>query len=261
MLSSLARLRADARWEVILVDNGSSDGTPGVLATFAASSGLDVRLVHEAKTGLSAARNAGWRRARGRLVAFTDDDCYPAADYVERIRECFSAGNPGYVGGRVLLFDPRDAPVTIQTLETRMEIAPRSFLRPGLIHGANMTIRRDALERSGGFDERLGAGTALYCAEDVDMLARVSALGYSGAYDPRPTVYHHHRRAGAEEVARLMTGYDIGRGAYYAKALTDRRLRPAYCWPVVRRIGGNVARRHFGVLARELTGAWRYLTG
>src|SRR5215471_9932957 len=247
-LSSLTRLSTAARWELVLVDNGSNDGTRDVLAAFAGSSGRAVQVIEEPKIGLSAARNAGWHRARGRIVAFTVDDCYPAPDYMERVRECFAMGDPGYVGGRVLLFDPHDAPVTIQTLEARVEIPPRSFLRTGLIHGANMAVRRDALERSGGFDERLGAGTALHCAEDVDLLARVSALGYAGAYDPRPTVYHHHRRKHGQELDRLIAGYDVGRGAYYAKALTDRRLRRAYCWPVLRRIGGNLLRRNFGVM-------------
>jgi glycosyltransferase involved in cell wall biosynthesis len=257
-LPRLTRLQTRAAWELILVDNGSSDGTRDVLAAFAASSGLDACVVHEPHPGLAAARNTGWRRARGRVVAFTDDDCYPAPDYVDQLLACFREAELGYLGGRVLLFDPRDARVTIQESRLRVDIAPRSFLRTGLVHGANMAVCRDALERSGGFDERFGAGTALYCAEDVDLLARASALGYRGAYDPRPTVLHHHRRTSPEEVERLLAGYDIGRGAYYAKALADRRMRAAYLWPVLRKVGGNLWRREFAVMGRELRGAWSY---
>ena len=120
---------------------------------------------------------------------------------------------------------------------------------------------RLVLESAGDFDERLGAGTPLQCGEDVDALARVSALGFPGAYDPRPTVFHHHRRSKPEEVDRLMAGYDVGRGAYFAKALMHRRTRRAFLWPVLRKIGGNFLRCDFAVMRRECYGAWKYVVG
>jgi len=260
-LPRFARLKSASRWEVVFVDNASTDATPQLLDAFVETSGLDVLLVREPKAGLSAARNAGWPRARGEVVAFTDDDCYPAPDYVDQLRACFLAPQLGYLGGRVLLFDPNDYPITIQPLAHRVDIPPRSFVRPGLIHGANLALRRGVLERIGNFDERLGAGTALYCGEDLDILTRASGLGFAGAYDPRPTVFHHHRRSTAGEAGRLMAGYDIGRGACYAKALMDGRTRGFYLWPVLRRIGGNLRRGDIAVLGRELSGAWKYIRG
>ena len=55
----------------------------------------------------------------------------------------------------MLLHDPRDYPITIQELDHRVEIAPKSFVQPGLIHGANFAFRRSVLEEIGGFDPPL----------------------------------------------------------------------------------------------------------
>lgn len=260
-LPHFSRLQSPASWELVMVDNGSTDATAEILAALAQSAPMRLTLVNEPKRGLSAARNAGWRRAQGRIVVFTDDDCYPATDFLDQVGHCFSESALGFLGGRVLLFDPNDYPITIQTLEQRVEIAPRAYVGPSLIHGANCSFLREALARLGGFDERLGAGTPLCSGEDVDVLARASALGYAGAYDPRPLVFHHHRRTTQAEADQLMAGYDIGRGAFFAKGLRNRQTRGAFLWPVLRRIGGNLARRDFAVLRRELAGAWKYTFG
>jgi hypothetical protein len=260
-LPYFARLRTGVSWEIVFVYTGSGDATPEMLAAFIGSSGLNARMTEEPRFGLSVARNTGWRQASGKLVVFTDDDCYPAPDYLDRISRCFSETDLGYLGGRVLRFDRNDYEITVQESEHRLDIPPRSFVPPGLVHGANMTVRRDVLERLCGFDERLGAGTKLCSGEDVDILGRASALGLRGAYDPRPLVYHHHRRSKPEELMRLMECYDIGRGAYYAKALMDRRMRWNYLWPVLRKIGGNIWRGEYAVMQREFHGAWKYIVG
>lgn len=76
--------------------------------------------------------------------------------------------------------------------------------------------------------------------------------------DPRPLVYHHHRRQQPEEVARLMEGYDFGRGAYYAKGLFARRSWSIFLWPVIRHALANLSLGEFGAMKREWLGAWRY---
>ena len=76
----------------------------------------------------------------------------------------------------------------------------------------------------GGFDESIGAGTRFPC-EDLDLLTRASFAGFTGVYDPRPVVLHHHRRQSLEQVQALERHYDHGRGAYYAKALLTPKQR------------------------------------
>jgi glycosyltransferase involved in cell wall biosynthesis len=264
-LESVARIQCARPWELIVVDNGSSDGTGSLLDDFGRAFGATVHVAREAVPGLGRARNAGLAIATGEIVAFTDDDCYPAPDWLERIHECFDeSGDLGFLGGRILLHDPTDEPVTILTSPRRMEFPARSFLRPGWVQGANMAFRRDALESVGGFDPHLGAGTPFAC-EDIDAAARTCAEGWSGAYDPRPLVHHHHRRKNREEVVALHRSYGYARGAYYAKCLSNPVLRAAcgrYClrkwlrrpWQAPREVRGAVdhwreARGRFGETA------------
>jgi GT2 family glycosyltransferase len=121
--------------------------------------------------------------------------------------------------------------VPIQTDPDVVAIPPRSVVPAGVIQGANMAFRRDVLERIGGFDGALGAGTP-FASEDVDAVARASAAGVAGGYFPAPTVAHHHRRRNAADIADLWRRYDRGRGAYYAKCILDfpQRARYARFW-------------------------------
>jgi glycosyltransferase involved in cell wall biosynthesis len=225
-LKTLDRITTQFSWELILVDNGSTDRTQEVITNY--DSPVAKRVVVEPKPGLGRARNAGWRASRGELVVFTDDDCYPAPDFLYYMARAFDE-NPtlGFVGGRVLLFDPTDYPITIQTREDRCDFRPGEFIPPGRIQGASMAFRRTALVHVSGFDGRFGAGESFAC-EDVDIQARLVDEGWHGAYDPRPVVYHHHKRKTKKAVAELMRAYDRGRGAYYAKFILNSRTRRVY---------------------------------
>lgn len=261
VLCSLAKLEVDFVYEVIVVDNACTDNTKEIVTSFIRESDIPIQLAFEGRLGLSAARNTGWRLAKGEVVAFTDDDCYPASDFLAQINMSFKENDIKFLGGRVLLFDPHDLPITIQPLNKRLDIIPRSYVPPGLIHGANFAFRRDVLCAIEGFDERLGAGSELHCGEDTDALARASALGYQGMYDPGVVVYHHHKRTTTADMKLLQAKYDVGRGALYAKGLVSRETRRLYIWPVFRRLAGNLSRRQFGTLRREIYGAWQYIKG
>ena len=78
-LDAVAALDFAGTWEVVLVDNGSSDTTKAVIEDFAKKVAFPVRYVHQPIKGLSNARNAGLAAARGAIIAFTDDDCYVSA--------------------------------------------------------------------------------------------------------------------------------------------------------------------------------------
>lgn len=159
-LARLAALDAPAGgWELVLVDNASTDNTPILVDEFARGAPFPVRCVHAAVPGLARARNAGLAHARGDILAFTDDDCYPQRDYLKALVEVFDERRVGFVGGRVVLHDPGDAQVCVLDVPTALEIAPRSFVRPGLIHGSNMAVAREVARAIGEFDPLLGAGT------------------------------------------------------------------------------------------------------
>jgi glycosyltransferase involved in cell wall biosynthesis len=254
-LDSYARLQYEGAWELVIVDNGSTDTTAEVLDAFGRRFSGNVRFLEHVRPGLGGARNAGWRAAGGDIVAFTDDDCYPHQDYLARIWSCFSDPRYGFVGGRVLLHDPLDYPTTIQLSNRRVEFPPRSYIAPGEVHGANFAFRRQALQDIGGFDERLGAGTKYHGAEDTDAMARVSAAGWRGLYDPAPAVSHHHGRRGAKERQRLRKAHGIGTGAYFIKCLANPNLRGNYLfrWP------GAMVQAGLRRSMWQLVGACRFL--
>jgi len=252
-LEHVSRVSSDTVWELVVVDNGSTDGTRAVLERFRQSSIPNFRIVEEPIPGLGRARNRGWKAASGAIVAFTDDDCHPAADYVDRMVGCFGDPAIGFIGGRVRLGDPADFPIATKDLDRRFEIEPKSFIRAGLLAGANMAFRKTVLGRISGFDDAFGAGTPFAC-EDVDAVARASAAGWRGAYDPGPVVDHHHGRDKAE-AARLMRAYDWGRGAYYVKCLANPELRFTYAGAWALRVLTQTPAR----TAREVRGALAYL--
>jgi glycosyltransferase involved in cell wall biosynthesis len=247
-------LSSAAAWELVVVDNGPGDGTSEVLRRYRSEARHPVTVVEEPKPGLGRARNRGWEAAGGELIAYTDDDCYPAHDYLDRIVECFQDRSLGFLGGRVLLFDPTDFPITIQELDRRVDIEPGAFVPAGLIHGANFAFRRTVLGAIGGFDPGFGAGTPFAC-EDVDALARAAAAGWRGAYDPRPLVYHHHGRKTREEALRLRRVYDVARGAYYLKCILNPAMRRRYLGTWLRLAASQRPRRTAG----EIRGALAYL--
>jgi glycosyltransferase involved in cell wall biosynthesis len=214
-------------WELIIVDNSSSDGTSEYLASHGSARSEPGHLIatYESKLGLAAARNKGWRTARAPIVAFTDDDCYVQVDSMLRVFADFPTA--GFMGGRVLLFDDSDYRITILEIEQPCHFRPSEFIAAGAVQGANMAFRRAVLTRIGGFDERLGAGTE-FPSEDIDAAASSLWTGIPGVYDPRPVVYHHHGRKTAIEADKLMRSYDRGRGAYYAKYILRKASRSTY---------------------------------
>lgn len=240
-------------WELIVVDNGSTDDTPALLDEFAAGWGGHVRVVREALPGLGRARKVGVAHARGEIVAFTDDDCYVAPDYLVRIAAGFRDERLGFIGGRVWLFDATDARVTIKETADPDYIPPRSFISAGQVHGANMAVRRRVILDVGDFDPMLGAGTPFPC-EDVDLLARVLAAGWAGAYCPDVVVWHHHGRKPGPAIDRLMKGYDYGRGAYFAKFMLRRGTRKMYFKATYWSLRNAIRRRQYGAFAREVGG-------
>jgi glycosyltransferase involved in cell wall biosynthesis len=236
-LNRVLMIRSRLNWELVVVDNASTDRTNAVVAEFAATCDRPVQMIVKQGRGVAWAKNAGWQATRSPIVVCIDDDCYPTENYLDSIFECFS-NDPklGFVGGRILLHDPTDRRITIQESLQPVSFPAGSFIRPGFIQGANIAYRRAALTEVGGFDPWFGAG-AFYSGDETELMARISAAGWNGAYDPKPVVYHHHGRKTANDEWRLMRWYDRGRGAYYAKCMLNKGMRNVYVknWFLTRR--------------------------
>ena len=195
-LASLMRQSAaSGTYEVIVVDNNSTDGTAGVAALF---DDRRVQLVREPRQGLSFARNTGLAAASAPIVAFTDDDVEVAPDWVETI--VTTLGRHPHVdgiGGRVLpawqsgrprwITREHWAPLALQDHGDSRRVFDRTT-PIGLI-GANVAFRREVFDRIGTFSpsvQRVKDGIG--STEDHELLARLYDTGGRMLYQPKMLV-------------------------------------------------------------------------
>jgi glycosyltransferase involved in cell wall biosynthesis len=193
------RVAITPAFELIVVDNNSTDNTREVIERFAAVDGR-VRYIFEPRQGSSYGRNAGLREARAPLIAFTDDDVRTAADWLAAIVRAFGEHpEADVVGGRVLPLWPAGPPVWL----TRNHWAPLALVDYGEVSfainaeypvclvSANLAFRRPVLDVVGGFapDFQLVKDGILGSVEDHELLLRVLRTGRTVIYDPRITVH------------------------------------------------------------------------
>ncbi len=250
-LESLAgqTLAAD-RFEIVLVDDGSTDPTPEVCARFSARL-PSLRVIRQANAGLGAARERGWRAGSAPVVAFLDDDAEAPPNWLETALARFDLNAsrpdaPAVLGGptRGRWEIPRP-PWLDDRLAAWLTIwHPVADYRESsdehLFVGANMFFLRTALEKAGGFDARLGRrGSSLLSHEESELWSRLAAAGFRAAHDPDVWVWHFVpasrcrrrwflRRVHWEGVSIAMRERPAGDSAHRARALivTFRALLP-----------------------------------
>jgi len=167
------------RFEVIVVDDACSPSTPEVVAEARRHDPcLSVRLLAGSRRGPAAARNIGWRAACGAIIAFIDDDAYPA-DRTWLSQGLGALADPTLdgVGGKVIV--PTDDPPTDFQRNVR-------HLEHGVFLTCNAFYRRAALERVGGFDDRF----RLPYREDSDLQYRLEQQGSRLTMVDGPRVVH-----------------------------------------------------------------------
>src|SRR5436309_2459196 len=182
-LNSLGKLNYPA-YEVILVDDGSTDDTAYVAAQFPA-----VRYIHQSNHGLSHARNTGAAAAKGEALAYTDSDCMADADWLYYLIGTLVSGDYAGVGG------PNITPPAQNWIQACVAAAPGGPNHVLLtdtvaehIPGCNMAFYRWAFEGVAGFDpEYRKAG------DDVDFCWRIQQAGWVISFSPSAIVWHYRR--------------------------------------------------------------------
>jgi glycosyltransferase involved in cell wall biosynthesis len=209
-------------WEIVVVDNRSTDATRAVVEAFRAASGLSVAYAHEPLPGLSHARNRGLREAKGAVVAFTDDDVIVDRSWLREIlRESRTEEDAAMIFGQTRRYSEDTPFLSIKEDGTRRRFAfPCSPWDVG--HGNNMILKKDLVATVGTFDPRFGAGTRVGAAEDTDFVYRVLKSGREILYAPSIVVYHNHGRISEDAVRRIDRNYARGRGAFYCKHVLRR---------------------------------------
>lgn len=186
------------RYEVLVVDNNSTDSSPDIASSFAKRY-PNFRVLHETRQGVSHARNLGWREARGRLVAYIDDDAQACPEWCERIVAAFTTVSPQpvAVGGEIRpRYEAAPPSWFCDDFELRSWGESAGFLKPPRARhgfsGANMAFVRSALEDLGGFSPRYGCATGESTGpgEETDLFQRLYAKRPLFWYDPAISVRH-----------------------------------------------------------------------
>ena len=188
---------ATSDYEIVVVDNGSTDGTEQVVRQF----GSCVRYLREETPGLNTARNKGWRAATGQYIVFFDDDAIAEPGWLKAILSGFKQVSPaGVIGGPVVpiwsLPRPNWLADEIASSLTIVDWGPGEKVLTDLTRewlvGANMAVRKSLLCEIGGFHPWLDrVGNNLLSSGDVFLQKRAIEKGNQCLYSPQMKVKHH----------------------------------------------------------------------
>ncbi|MDT8387663.1 MAG: glycosyltransferase family 2 protein [Thiogranum sp.] len=192
-LTSLTEQTADpALFEVIIVDNNSHDDTEVVCSSFTERN-RNFRYIHEARQGLSHARNSGAREANSPWICYIDDDAKAFRNYAERIMhviqhydfDCFGGiYHPWYKYGKPKWYKDSYGSKPLE----RDDIGT---LTSGYLSGGVMIVKKAVLESLGGFSPEIGmSGESISYGEEVLLQVRMRKSGMSIGFDPELQIYH-----------------------------------------------------------------------
>ncbi len=226
-------------WEVVVVDNASTDGT-GAMAAAALDAHVPGRgrVVREGQPGLMHARRRATREARGDFMVFLDDDNIPAPDYIAEVQRAAERHpKAGVLGGKVVaewLGEPD--PLGVAVADFALAICDRGDAAfaytdvTGGPAGAGMVVSRTLMEQIFEEQDLAGrvagrTGTSLLSGEDTAIVIRAHQLGYAVRYEPKLRVGHRIPTARTQRAYLLRLYEGIGRGQAAMRPLYDTRAR------------------------------------
>jgi len=208
-------------WEVVVVDNNSTDQTRQVVEEVQRRHSGRFRYVFESKQGLSHARNAGIREARGDILAFMDDDVTVEATWLQSLTGSLYEGTWAGAGGRIFS-EPNFSPPSWLGMERKYNMGGPLFAqfdwggKPQELfyapHGTNMAYRKEMFEKYGGFRTDLGrCGSNTMSNADTEFGRRLLAAGERLWYEPAAVVHHPVPEYRLRKEYFLKWWFDFGR--------------------------------------------------
>ena len=234
---------SDDAYEIVLVDDGSTDATPQVIERARARTACRFTVVSQPNAGLARARNAGIARACGERIIFIDDDVLPLPNFVEEHLRAAQRDSSAIVrGGAIEVGDPDDLPPPIWSIK---DYSGNYFWT------TNVSVPLATIRAIGGFDDSF----AEYGWEDIDVGLRLRFAGVRALFQPSALVYHVKPRPRAANVDKMVAQAQAQ--ARTAVALVRRHPH----WRAYLATGINPVQRGFHRLLRRLGFESRFRRG
>jgi len=232
---------APQQFEIIVVDNGSTDSTCAIIEKFA------VTMLHEPKRGPAAARNRGLRHASGEIIVHLDADTLPTRSWLREIVAPFADPDVILVGGKTVPFRP-DTPAERYVARVGLYNAEFDAARPifPFVASVNMATRRLAALAVGGFSEDM------LTAEDMDFCYRLLRQFPSRIVYQSSAVLFHRNRSADTALCRQAWAYGEGAAQLYARYPDVLRWGAAQTMTVCRTLAARTARPPLLRIARSL---------
>ncbi len=215
------------KFEVVIVDDGSTDDTKGGIERLQKLNSCNLRYFYQKNKGPAAARNLGLNNSKGEIVVFTDSDCLVSHNWLEEISKGYDNKRVAGVGGTVKAM-PIDSVISSYCAYIRMNERPK-MNKTGIVYliTANASFRKSYLDLIGGFDERY----TFPGGEDPDLCYRLREKGYYFKYNSKAIVFNPHKN---NLIEFIRTYYNYGKGEAF---LILRKKIP-----------GNFSKKHLPVL-------------
>jgi len=236
------------QWEVLIVDNNSSDDTRGVVEKLAENSPIEVRYAFEPQQGLNYARNRGIEESDSRYFCYVDDDILVAPTWLASLYRALDSNDADAVGGRIHLDPDIQLPPwvspEVQGFLGYQDYGEEPFRMDGRAqypYGGNMSLNRRVVDRIGMFNPKVGRKgegrkrSELFKGAETDYFHRLAASGGAHIfYEPSAIVYHQILPHQLERKYFLTIHYNAGvQKAFYDETSFRRRMLgiPLFLYP------------------------------